>query len=363
MNRISTFHPNWASKPGDTISDILKDRKLSIGSFAEKINYSKRETNDLIEGQLEINHEIACKLEMVLGASKDFWLNREFNYRKDLSRIEEEKSWLKELPLKSMREFGWINQSNNILTDCLNFFDVPDVNTWRKRYSDLYSQYSFRISNSYTSEVGAVATWIRQGEIQASNIECKKWSKEVFIDTLEEIKPLTKRKSPKDFLPTLIKSCADCGVAVTIVQTPSGCRASGATKFINEDKALLLLSFRYLSDDQFWFTFFHEAGHILYHGERGLFIEGMPESKIEEEREANIFAGEILIPHHLEEELSKLRGNKRDIISFAIKAGISPGIVVGQLQHRGYFQKSSLNAFKRRYDREEINSIVRDFIR
>lgn len=27
---------------------------------------------------------------------------------------------------------------------------------------------------------------------------------------------------------------------------------------------MLLLSLRYRPDDQFWFSFYHEAGHILY---------------------------------------------------------------------------------------------------
>ena len=86
----------------------------------------------------------------------------------------------------------------------------------------------------------------------------------------------------------------------------------------------------------------------------------MSEARIEAEHEANLFAGAMLIPHYLEGELAGIRGNKRDIISFAMKAGISPGIVVGQLQHRGYFQKSYLNTFKRWYDREEIDSVIQN---
>lgn len=121
---------------------------------------------------------------------------------------------------------------------------------------------------------------------------------------------------------------------------------------------MLLLSFRYLSDDHFWFTFFHEAGHIVLHKSNAAFIEDNSPDKnySNEEKEANIFAGEILIPHELQGELSRLRGNKRNIISFAMKAGVSPGIVVGQMQHRGIIDHKYLNSFKRRYDWNDIAS-------
>ena len=149
-------------------------------------------------------------------------------------------------------------------------------------------------------------------------------------------------------------------MAVVISRTPFGCRASGATKFLDNDKAMLLLSFRYLSDDHFWFTFYHEAGHIVLHKSKSPIIEENSSNKTysEEEREANLFAGEVLIPHELQSELSRLRGNKRNIISFAMKAGVSPGIVVGQMQHRGIIDHKYLNSYKRRYDWEEIASTL-----
>ena len=83
---------------------------------------------------------------------------------------------------------------------------------------------------------------------------------------------------------------------MVIVPAPSGCKVSGATLFPQQDKALLLLSFRYLSDDHFWFSFFHEVGHLLLHGIEKIFLEGVDEINQNDEEEANKFAAELLIP-------------------------------------------------------------------
>jgi HTH-type transcriptional regulator/antitoxin HigA len=154
----------------------------------------------------------------------------------------------------------------------------------------------------------------------------------------------------------LIKICSDSGVAVVIVKTPSGCRASGVTKFISPDRPLLLLSFRYLTDDQFWFTFFHEAAHLILHNDRSIFIEEINNSGLvsQQEAEANDFAAEELISHELRTQLAKIPLTKRSIVGFAIQAGISPGIVIGQLQHIGRVDHKRLNTFKRRYTWDSI---------
>ena len=139
-------------------------------------------------------------------------------------------------------------------------------------------------------------------------------------------------------------------MAVAIVRTPQGCSASGATWFANEDRAVLLLSFRFLSDDQFWFSFFHEAGHLLLHGKARLFVEGMTVNCDEnEEREADEFAAQTLIPPEHQSEFLCLPLNGRAVMRFARKIDIAPGIVVGQLQHLGRFTYRQLNELKRRY--------------
>jgi Zn-dependent peptidase ImmA (M78 family) len=139
------------------------------------------------------------------------------------------------------------------------------------------------------------------------------------------------------------------------VRGPQGCRASGAVRFLTPTRALIQLSFRYLSDDHFWFTFFHEAGHILLHEKGRLFVEGVATNTPREESEANQFAVDTLIPQELRKEFSNLRAHTFEVIRFASKAGISPGIVVGQLQHLQIIPPNRLNRLKRRFSWENEN--------
>ncbi|MCH7749100.1 MAG: ImmA/IrrE family metallo-endopeptidase [Acidobacteria bacterium] len=160
---------------------------------------------------------------------------------------------------------------------------------------------------------------------------------------------MTNWKDPGRFIPQLQKYCAESGVAVAVVRAPTGCRASGATRFLSRDKALLLLSFRYLTDDQFWFTFFHEAGHLLLHGCDELFLEGDDTPSNAEEQEANEFAARTLVPSEFLPSLLALDANAREVIRLAVRLGVSPGVVVGQLQHLGKIGHDQLNRLKRRY--------------
>jgi HTH-type transcriptional regulator / antitoxin HigA len=234
------------------------------------------------------------------------------------------------------------------LTACLDFFDVPDLDAWYARYSRPLEMAAFRTSASFDSQIGSVAAWLRKGEIESTSIECKPWDADGFAAALSKIRPLTRKRNTLHFLPELVRLCANSGVAVAIVRTPAGCRASGSTRFITPTKALLMLSFRYLSDDHFWFTFFHEAGHLLLHGKKALFIEGDTISSTEE-TQANEFSARLLVPAELESELKHLPIDRLAIRRFAKTVGVSPGIVLGQLQYRGLARQNQLNSLKTRF--------------
>ena len=208
---------------------------------------------------------------------------------------------------------------------------------------------NFRKSPTFESWPAATATWLRQGEIEAQRVDCAPWHPDSFHNCLKEIRRLTRIKEPQRFLPRLQTLSAAHGVAVAVVRPPAGCRASGATRFLSSERALLLLSFRYLSDDHFWFSFFHEAGHLLLHGGSKWVLEGTTKVMDEMERQANEFAESELIPSALRDDFWALGPDSREVIRFARRAGVSPGIVVGQLQHHGRVAHSQLNGLKRRY--------------
>lgn len=355
MTENSDFQPDWASAPGDTIADILAERNLSPAEFARLMGRPDEYAFGLIRGYERVTRETAQQLESLLGASAAFWINRESQYREDLDRLQSEAGagWLSELPVKDMTKFGWIESFRGTadkVSACLRFFKVTDIDEWRRRYRGVLElEAAFRTSRSFDSKPGAVAAWLRRGEIEGESIHCKPWNRDRFQETLARIRPLTRQKDPDIFIPELTRLCSECGVAVVVLRAPEGCRASGATRFLSPDKALLLLSFRYLSDDQFWFTFFHEAGHLLLHSKNALFLEGAGRVSTTEEDEANEFAARTLIPPQFEAELLSLPVDGRQVMRFARLVGVSPGIVVGQLQHRGRFTQRQLNNLKKRF--------------
>ncbi|MBP7722473.1 MAG: ImmA/IrrE family metallo-endopeptidase [Alphaproteobacteria bacterium] len=359
MSSAVGFQPNWASPPGETITKILGRKDLTIATFAKKIGYSIATVNELLEGKLKINSEIAEKLEVTLGPSSEFWIARENQYRSDIDWLDKEGNqeegieWLKDIPFKDMINFGWIKSSSNkkeIAAKCLNFFNVPDVRAWYETYDASLKLVAFRTSYTFESQIASVAAWLRQGEIEGQRIKCKNWNPEKFRENLAIIRVLTRKKNPAIFIPELQKLCAEAGVAVVIVRAPKGCRASGATRFLSKDKGLIQLSFRYRSDDHFWFTFFHEAGHLLLHSQSDIFLESAVTASNKEEDEANNFATDILVPNEHIAELYTLSANSyKKVMRFAKRIGISHGIVVGQLQHRNIIQANQLNYLKTRF--------------
>ncbi|MBI3365989.1 MAG: ImmA/IrrE family metallo-endopeptidase [Ignavibacteriae bacterium] len=347
------FQPNWASAPGDTIADILEERKLSVIEFAEHMSQTIEDANDLLQGRATITMAVARRLERVLGASVEFWMSRDFQYREDISKLRAaDKKWIRELPLGDMIRFGWLKSvphPTDEVNACLRFFDVPSVSAWYEKYASLRERVAFRTSPSFDSRPAAVATWLRRGEILAEDTQCRPWNENRFQTTLTAIRSLTRRKDPSSFIPELQRHCAESGVAVIVVRAPSGCRASGATQFLSREKALLLLSFRHLTDDHFWFSFFHEAGHLLLHGKARLFLEDIDSPTMTEEQQANEFAARALVPIEFQPALLKLPADGRKVIKFAVNIGVSPGIIVGQLQHFNRIRRDQLNKLKRRF--------------
>ena len=358
MRRAVTFAPDWTSPPGDTITDILDQRHMSPGDLAQRIGMTSDFVDSLIRGGTPITIALARRLEEVLGSTRGFWMSRDFHYRETLARIGQADEWLRQMPVSDLVRLGWLNQAfhrADQVAECLRFFGVSSVPAWQEKYDTVLETVRFRTSPTFASSPTAAVAWLRRGEIEGQRIRCGPWNPSAFRRSLEKVKELTRVKRPDVFLPRLQSISAAHGVAVAVVRAPTGCRASGATRFLSEDRALLLLSFRHRTDDHFWFSFFHEAGHLLLHGTENWELEDPDPGQGDREAEANHFAEAILIPSELRPHLLALRASTRDVIRFARRAGVSPGLVVGQLQHHRRIAHSQLNGLKRRFSWDDIS--------
>lgn len=360
------FTPDWFSPPGSTIAMLMARRGLSARELAARMRTDVSFVLRLISGTERIESAVAGLLATNIGGTAAFWTSRQKRYDAALNSTansissDEARAWLRTLAIKDMATAGWIGSTSrdNVLQSALAYFGVTSPEEWRDRYAAHATLFAYRTSQSFESKLGALAAWLRQGELQASAIDCGKWEPQRFGNELKAIRGLTRLKSPHMFMKGLRAHCAAAGVAVVFVKAPAGCRASGATRFIGRDRAMIILSFRYLSDDHFWFSFFHEAGHLLLHGPDATFVDGDAAEETDKEQEANAFAAGMLIPLHQYDQLLVLRANVNQVVRFAVSIGISPGIVVGQMQHYGVLGPNQLNSLKRRYTWEEVQSAV-----
>jgi HTH-type transcriptional regulator/antitoxin HigA len=339
----------WASPPGETIQAVMNDRRLSRESVADATGLTAGEFERLLSGDLGINLSMARALAECVGASAAFWLTRDAQYRDDLDRVHAD-DWSQALPLKQMSEWGWVTQPatwRERIAVCLDYFGVQNVAEWDATYAAQVESALFRTSHAYQHETNATAVWFRACEIQADQVEIQRpFSPDLFEQKLVEIRALTRQSNPSRFIPALVDACSSAGVRLAVVRSPKGCTASGATR-LYDDSPLIALSARHLSDDHFWFTFYHEAAHALVHDLTTPFIDSddvEDDENDDAEDEANQLATRLLLG---EVPLAARPRSYREVIHIAQTAGVSPGIVVGQLQHRGILGRNEHNRLKR----------------
>jgi plasmid maintenance system antidote protein VapI len=348
---------DWTSSPGSTILDILDARELSVEKFAASLGFTVSRAQSLIEGHMAINRSVACKLSRSLGSSVEFWLAREYDYRGCIEpgsqdAIASVAHLLQELPFRDMVSFGWIDAASSEaakVDECLDFFAVSSFAQWRGRYQGLFASTAYHKSAAYESCQIATTAWLRQGEIETAGDVTADWSAERLSEQIPNLRRLTWFKSPALFIPKIKTALNSCGVRFAIVRAPKGCRASGAVRLLDDGAPIIQLSFRYLSDDQFWFSLFHEIGHLLLHYDRMPFIEESDMVEDTFEKEANEFSSDVIVPLSFKEELFSLGTSRFPIIAFAKKIGVAPGLIVGQLQHNGLLKYSQMQHLKRRY--------------
>jgi HTH-type transcriptional regulator/antitoxin HigA len=350
------YAPDLVSPPGETLLETLEEHGMSQAELARRIGRPKKTVNEIVQGKAAITADTALQLERALGIPAKFWLTREAQYRESLARLDEcdqlhhWRDWLRELPLAIMRKRGLLtttrDKSAQVL-EALRFFGVASPEAWHEFWTQ--EAVAFRATAAVRDRLGKVATWLRQGEIEAHTVDCAPYDAEAFRAALICIRALT-TESPEVFLPEMTRLCAGAGVAVVVTQEIPGAGVYGATRWLSPTKALLQLSLHYKTDDQFWFSFFHEAGHILLHRKREVFLIGA-EPDGDEERQAHAFAMDTLIsPREWARFTSQTHIYTRAaIVDFAGRLGIAPGIVVGRLEHERLLGYGQCQDLKGRY--------------
>lgn len=358
----SAFTPDWRSNPSETLWDVLEERGWTSRDLANAAQLSEADVDEILSSRKTLARFEATKLAVALNTSVEFWLSRQFDYESNV--VDEPlalKDWARQFPIADLKRLRWLNpaiKSGDAGAALLEFFGLDSLRSWEIVYEDMLSAATFRTSQTYISEFPAITAWLRRGLILAQADEVASWDEAKLRMQLPALRALTRLHDPKSFFPKVKSLCASCGISLVIAQTPKGCHASGAAMWIR-DRPIILLSFRYLSDDHFWFSLFHEIGHLLLHRDRCVLVESRNLTISKEEAEADEFSADILVPEPWSTRLPTLRfRNTREVLATARDIGVSPGILIGQLQHRGVIGPQRMNSFKRRFHWDELTQLL-----
>jgi HTH-type transcriptional regulator / antitoxin HigA len=352
------YRPTYGVPPGRLLEEYLEEMDISAREFSRRCGRSAKLIVEIVAGKAPIEPETAMQFERVLGLGADVWLAMEAHYRLRLAEAEEEVKlssqavWARRFPLGELRRRGALGRAgapSDDVRQLLAFFGVGSVEACRQRFSDL-AAVSFRHSPSFESHEESLVVWLRFGELAAGEMECGNFDRAKFLEALRGARALTV-KPLSEALPVLTALCAKAGVAFVIVKALPDIALSGISRWLSPRKGLIQQSLRHLANDHFWFTFFHEAAHLLLHSRKTVFLDGKGYGGSgPEEEEANRWAANFLIPQAaLQRFIASFDGTPGEVLAFAVDQGVAAGIVVGQLQKAGALTYAQMNKLKERY--------------
>ena len=362
------YEPKSVAHPGDTVLDYLDHFGWSQRELSRRSGLSTKNISEICSGKAPISAMTSLAFERVFGRPAHFWMNLQARFdemrvrNEEASKSQDWNDWLKQFPVAEMRERGWISGQDRATSDdvsqVLSFLGVSSPKSWDTVWST--SKVAYRQTRMFKTSEQAVSVWVRAAEMFADELHVLEYNEAKLLHSLDDLRRCT--RLPIDEAFTKVQSIlADCGVAFVWVPALKHTGISGCTRWIGTKKVILALSLRYKSDDQIWFTFFHELGHILLHRKEHAFIldnadesllDGIVNPEMQKmEDEANRFAADTLIPAQLLTKFISFEVFTNDIIyDFAEAVEIAPGIVVGRLQREGLLQAHQGNLLKQRVD-------------
>jgi len=340
------YQPSIAFHPGETLAEKLEELGMGPKEFAIRTGKPEKTITAVLHGKSNITPEMAVQFEHVLNIPAHFWLNMQRNYDEYLARVNRLKTlkvaidWAKKFPIADMVKKKWIAAQSTYLDkvqELLNFFGISNHRAWADYYLNQKLKIAFRISLAHTNEPYAISAWLRKGELQAAQLPTNKYNEKLFKEKLHEIKHVM-AEHPDNFFSQLQSICLDAGVKVVYTPCIKKAPINGCTRWIN-DNPLIQLSGRYNRNDVFWFTFFHEVGHIILHGKKEIFLENedYTDKDKNKEQEADNFAVKWTLTKEQENEIlnEKRLTDENKIIAFARKFNTHPAIIIGRLQYDG----------------------------
>ena len=362
--KSNQYTPDMVSHPGETLREKLEELKMGPKQFAVRTGKPEKTISLILGGESAITPDMAVLFENVLKIPASFWIRRQNLYNESMARIkrkeaiEEAVPWAKSFPYAAMANKGWVPKTLKVQEKVLNlftFFGVATYKAWESYYLEAKLKIEFRISLAHTNNPYAISAWLRHGEIAANEIDTVPYSKAKLEKVLPALRNIMAHQAPQ-FFAEIQETCASAGVKVVYSPGLPKAPISGATRWLG-DVPLVQLTGRYKRNDSFWFTFFHELGHILKHGKKYISLEKVnyEDKDATKEAEADDFAVEWTFSETQEAEVLKNEALDTDmIIAYAKQFNTHPAMIIGRLQRKQMIAYSEGRELIKKIDLSEL---------
>lgn len=333
MSNYIEYNDKIAFHPGYYIKEIIEESGLTQEDFAKRLDTTPKNLSYLVRGEQSLSVDIAMKLSRMLGTSLNYWLNlqqtydaiiAEMNYQDEM---EAERTVFKELDYGYFKKnFGLPDLPRKVdaqIEYLRKFLQVATLTVFKKR--DMAVSFKNCGKDMRDTNIVKANIMVQIAINQARMVEAPKFNKSKFEQAAEYALSLTRNHA--EFYPVLKEKFKEAGVIFVVLPNLPGSKTNGATKKIG-DNILLLVNNRRLYSDSFWFTLFHEIGHII-NGDYGITFEDE-----DCEDAADRYAEDKLIPPDVYQKF--IQNGKFDVTSirrFADSIDRDPGIVLGRLKN------------------------------
>lgn len=328
--------------PGETLVELLETYGMSQLELSERIGFTTKHINEVCKGRKSITPDMSMRLSTVFNLSSSFWNNLQANYDSEYNELineetvtKEEIELLKDVPLNELRDYKYINiektnSKESIVLKLRKFFKVSEL-TYIPNVLD-NTIVAYRKSDKDINPI-KLGSWVSM-----CLYDYKPLPYQLDINRLKEQLPnLKKQILIKDIniaISNLKTILTPCGITFNVIRHLKGVPVQGYIRNMNNN-ILLTLTIRQKFSDIFWFTFFHEIGHILSNKDKKTLnmIDYEKHSDFADEIQADEFASNTLISKESYKEFKESKIDLSSIKRLAKKEGVTEAIVVGRLAH------------------------------
>ncbi|HVM81250.1 MAG TPA: HigA family addiction module antitoxin [Stellaceae bacterium] len=329
--------------PGHFIREELEARGWSQRDLAYILGVSDPEINVIISGKRGVSAEMAKALGKAFDVPAEFFANLQKAYdlshaREPDANVERKAKLQSVYPIREMIKRSWLTDANAAILEAeiARFFEVPSADQIP------HLAHAARKAN-YQNISPIQLAWLYRVRQIAREMVVPNYSEKALKDALGRLRMLMVDPLDTREVPHIL---SECGVRFVIVEGLPNAKIDGACFWLGKSP-VIGMSLRFDRIDNFWFVLRHEIEHVLQrHGRDREIVDielegdraGYESNTLsQEERVANRAASDFCVPiGEMDSFIARKTPffSERDLLGFARRLQLHPGIVAGQLRKR-----------------------------